>query len=61
MNFRVEKLATYHIRKWHAATPARKSKDKNGNQQYHEADNSEDSLRKRKITANRYLNILKQF
>ncbi|MGB4108045.1 MAG: tyrosine-type recombinase/integrase [Alphaproteobacteria bacterium] len=60
--FRVEKLTTHHIREWHekrASTPARKSKDKDGNQQYHEADNSEEGLRKRKVTANRYLNIFK--
>ncbi len=61
-HIRIDKLSTHHIREWMeklATTPPRKRVAKNKEQKYHIMDVSEETLRKRKATANRYLNMLK--
>ena len=58
----VQALTTEQIRKWHmglAKTPARARTRAGGKQQYRPRDNSPDGIRRRQVTANRILMILK--
>lgn len=61
-HIQVDKLTAHHIRDWMdklVRMPPRKRVRKDTEQQYHATNTSEEALRKRKATVNRYLNMLK--